>query len=111
MYGEYRIEQMSKANAMRFGDEAEQMAVTVETPWATVLHYLEAGLIMTVNEFVCYATSRSLVREFERLRAKPLNADHRDELVREYTPDGGGGLEILKAGQRHVFSAVWEPAV
>ena len=40
MDGEHRIEEVRKADAMCFGDQAEQGAVAVETPGSALFHRL-----------------------------------------------------------------------
>jgi hypothetical protein len=38
--GKHRIEEMRQPDAVSFGDEPKQLAVSVETPWLTLLRYL-----------------------------------------------------------------------
>ena len=98
MHGEHRVEQMRQTDTMRLRNEAEQMPVAVEAPRAAVLHDLQARLVMAIKQLVGNAAGRSLVGQLQSLGAKPLHADHRDDLVRQNSPDGGGWLEVFEAG-------------
>src|SRR2546422_6376736 len=87
---------MRKPDAVCFRDKAEEAAVAVETPWPTLLDQFETRFIVAVQEHVCHATSRVLVGEFERLRAKPLHTDNRDQGIRHNAADGGVGLDVFE---------------
>jgi hypothetical protein len=96
------VEQVRQTDTMRLRNKSEQMPVTVEAPRATVLHYFEARFVMAIEQLVGNAASRPFVGELHSLRAKPLDADYRDDLIRQNASDCGGGLEVFEAG--HVFS-------
>ena len=49
VHGKHRVEEMRKADSLRFGDQAEQRAVSVEAPWPANLDDLEPGFVMTVQ--------------------------------------------------------------
>src|ERR1019366_7389339 len=98
VYGEHRIEQVRQTDTMRLRDEAEQMPVAVKAPGAAVLQDLEARLVMAIEQLVGNAARRSLVGQLQSLGAKPLYADHRNNLLRQNASDCGGGLEVFEAG-------------
>jgi hypothetical protein len=69
-----------------------------EAPRAAVLHYLEARLVMTIDQLVGNTARRPLVGQLKRLGAKPLHTDNRDGLVRENASERGSRREIFKLG-------------
>ena len=77
-------------------------AVAVEAPRAAVLDDLEARLVVAVEQLVGDPAGWRLVGQLERLGAEPLDADDRDDLLRQDAADGGVGLEVFEAS--HVFS-------
>src|SRR5580704_18226897 len=98
---------MRQTDAVRLGDETEQMPVTVEAPRAAMFDDLQAWLVMAIKQLVGNAARRSLIGQLQRLGAKPLYTDDRDDLLRQNSPDCGGWLEIFEAGHvdlRVVFS-------
>ena len=66
-----------------------------------VLHDLEARFVMAIQQLVGNPARWPLVGQLKRLGAKPLHADHRDDLIRQNASDGGVGLEVFEAS--HVF--------
>ena len=83
---------------MRLGDEPEQVPIPVEAPGATVLQDLQSRFVVPIEQFVRNPPRRSLVGQLQRLGAKPLYADDRNDLVRQDSPDGGGRLKVFEAG-------------
>jgi hypothetical protein len=81
--GEHRVEEVCKADAMCFGDQAEQSAVTVETLGTALFHKIKTWLVVSIEKFVCHPAGGRLVGKFKGLGAKPLNADDRNEAVRK----------------------------
>ena len=79
------------------------MTITIEAPGTSVLNDLKPRFVVPVEQFVGDSASRVLVGQLQRLGAKPLNADHRDDLVRQYASDGCGGLEVVES--HHIFRA------
>ena len=88
---------MRQADAMRFRNQAKQMAIAVEAPRAAVLNYLEARLVMAIEQLVGKAAGSAFICQLQSLGAKPLHAHNRDCFVRQNASDRGCGLEILKA--------------
>ena len=101
MYGEHWNEQVCQTDTMRLRNKPKQMAVTVKAPRAAVLHYFEAQLVMTLEQLVGNTARGPLVGQLRSLGAKPLHADHCDDLVGQNASDCGGGLEVFEAS--HVF--------
>lgn len=62
--GKYRIEEIGKADAMCFRDQAKQSSVAIEAPWAALFHDLDVSLVMTIEQGIRYATARVLIGEF-----------------------------------------------
>jgi hypothetical protein len=114
VHSQHRVEEMRQTDAMRLRNQAEQMPVAVEAPRAAVLHDLEARLVMAIEQLVGNAARRSFISQLQSLGAKPLHADHRDDLLRQNSPDCGGWLEIFEAGHvalRVSFPAPWAVCV
>ena len=96
VHGEHRIEEMRKADPLRFGNQAEQRAVSVEAPWPADLHDFDAGFVVTVQKLIGDLARRCLIRQLNRFRAEPLYADHRDELIGHDAAHRSVGLEIFQ---------------
>ena len=101
MYGEHGIEQMRQTDTMRLRNKPEQMPVAVEAPRASVLHDLQARFVMAIKQLVGNTARWPLVGQLKRFGAKPLHADHCDDLLGQNASDCGGGLEVFEAS--HVF--------
>ena len=97
MDSEHRVEEVRKADAMCFGDQAEQGAVAVKTPGAALLHEIETWLVVSIEKLVCHPAGGRLVGKFEGLGTKPLHADDRDEAVRKDTTYRSIGLKVFKS--------------
>jgi len=95
---------LSQTDTVRLRNEAKQMSVPVKAPGAPVLHDFDARLVMAIEELIGNPTRWSLVGELESLGAKPLYADHCDDLLRQNASDGGVWLEVFEAG--HVLHGV-----
>jgi len=57
------VKEMRQVNPLRFRDEAEKRAVSVEAPWTALLDDLYSGFVVTVQKFISYSTGRCLVGE------------------------------------------------
>jgi hypothetical protein len=58
---------MCQTNAMRFGHEANEMSVPVEAPGTPLCRYLDARLIMAIEQLIRDFACRVFVSEFKRL--------------------------------------------
>ena len=54
MYRQEQIKQMRKPDAVRLRNKAEQATITVEAPGPSVLGDLDPGLVVTIEQHVCY---------------------------------------------------------
>ena len=52
MDGQHRIEQVREADALRFGNQAEQRTITVKTPRAALLDDFQRGLVIPIEKLV-----------------------------------------------------------
>ena len=91
-----RVEEMRQPDAVRFGDEAEECAVTVETPGATLFDDFDPGLVVPVEEPVGDSSGGVLVGELQGGGAEPLDADDGHQGVGEDAPDRRVGCEGLE---------------
>ena len=92
----YGVEQMSKTDAMGFGDKTEQSTIAVEAPRPTVLQNVEARLVVAIKQFVSDAPRRAFIGQFKSLRTKPLHADHRNNLIGQNSTDCSVRLEVFE---------------
>jgi hypothetical protein len=58
---------MRQADAMGFGHQPEQMAVTVKAPGAALLDHIKACFVMAIQELIGDPASRVLVSQFQCL--------------------------------------------
>ena len=72
MYGEQRVEEMSKADPLRLGDQAEQRAVSVKAPGPAGFDDLEPGFVVAVQKLIGDLSGRCLVRQLDCFGAEPL---------------------------------------
>ena len=79
--GEHRVEEVCKAYPVGFGDQTEQGAVAVETPWSALLHEIKARLVISIEKLICYFAGGRLVSKFEGLGTKPLHIDNCNKAV------------------------------
>ena len=84
MHRQHRVEQVRQPDALRLGDQAEERAVAVEAPGAAVLDDLKACLVVAIQQLIRHPAGRRLVRELQRLRAEPLDTDHRHQGIGQY---------------------------
>jgi hypothetical protein len=96
MNGEHRIEEVREADAVRLGDETEEMAVTVEAPWAPLLGDLESRLVVPVQQLAAELPARVFVGQLQGFRAEPLHADDRHQGIRKDATERGVGLEVFE---------------
>lgn len=80
---------MGKADAERFGGEAEELAVSIETPRAAGAFDLQSGLVRPVEELVIDSALVVPVCQRQRLGAVPLQLHDRDRAVREDPANAG----------------------
>ena len=104
--GEDGVEEVGEADALGFGDEAEEGAVGVEAPGAAFVDDFEAGFVVAVEEFAGGVAGGVFVGEFEGVGAVPLDADDGDEAAGGDATDGGGGAEVLEGGQGWILRNV-----
>ena len=50
MDSQHRVEEVGQSDSLGLGDETEEMTVPVEGPRESVLNYLKAGLVISVEE-------------------------------------------------------------
>ena len=65
MYRQERIKQMRKPDAVCLRNKMEQATITVEAPGPSVLGGLDPGLVVTIEQHVCYPAGRILIGEFK----------------------------------------------
>src|SRR6516164_2667798 len=78
---EHGIEEMREPDAMRFGDQAEQVPVAVEAPGPSLRCDFDARFIVPVQQFVRDLSARILVSELKGLRSEPLSINNSDETI------------------------------
>ena len=76
------IEEVRQVDAVRLGDEAEELAVAVEAPGAAHLDELEARLVVAVEEPVAELALGVAVDDLEGLLADPLDGLDGDDAGR-----------------------------
>ena len=96
MNRQHRIEKMREANAMRLGDEPEQVAVAVEAPGAPLFNDLDARLVVAIEQLVRDLAFGVFVGEFEGLRAVPLRVDDGDQTIWQDALDRGIGSKVFE---------------
>jgi hypothetical protein len=83
---------------MRWASETrrKERAVAVEAPGPTLLDEFQAWFVVAVKQLVGHLAGGRLVGQFQRLGAKPLDADHGHQGVGNDAADGGVGLELFE---------------
>ena len=81
MDGEERVEEVSQTDAVSLGDQPQQVAIAIEGPRASNVGDRDPCLVVPVQQLVGDLAGRILVGEFESVRPKPLDADHRYETI------------------------------
>jgi hypothetical protein len=86
---QHRVEEVREPDALCLGDKAEEAAVTVEAPGPALFHDFEPSLVVAVHQFIRDLPRRALVREHERLAAKPLHVDNGDQGIGQDASNDG----------------------
>ena len=89
---------IGQPNALRFGNEPEEVPVAIEAPRATRFNHLDRRFVVAVEELISQLTSWVFVCEFQRFRSEPLHAYDRHETVRQNAFDRRSGSELIEAG-------------
>jgi hypothetical protein len=97
MNGEHRIEEISKADAVSLGNQSEKCTIAVKTPWAPLLHEIQARLVASIEQLVGHPAGGRLVGELKSLGAKPLHTDNRNEAVWEEASYRCIGLKVFES--------------
>ena len=100
VHRQHRVEQVRQADAVGLGDQTEERAVAVEAPGPALLHQLQTGLVVAVEQLVGDLAVRGLVGQLQGLGAEPLDADHRHQGIGDDAADGGVGLELFELHRR-----------
>ena len=104
------VEEVGQADSERLRDEPEQRAVAVEAPRPALLHQIEPGLVVPIEQLVGHLAGGRLVGEFDRIGAEPLQADHGHHRVRDDPADRGVRLScssvIMRRGPRPVVDRI-----
>ncbi len=97
MDGEYRIEEIGKADAVGLGDQSEKSAIAIDTPWSALFGNLDVRLVMTIEQGIRYSPVWVLVGELHSFSPEPFKAYDRDQAVGQDAPEGSIGLKIFKS--------------
>jgi hypothetical protein len=98
--GQDGVEEVGEADALGFGDQAEESAVAVEAPRAALLDDLEPGLVVAVEEAVVDLACGVLVSELEGVGAKPLGLDDCRQRVGDQATQRRAGSQFLELGDK-----------
>jgi len=98
--GKDGVEEVGKADPLRFGDQTEESAVAVEAPGTALLDDLEAELVVAVEEAVVDLAGGVLVGELEGVGAEPLCLDDRRQRVGDQATQRRAGRQFLKLGDK-----------
>ena len=95
--GQNRIEKVRQADAVRFGNQAEQSAISVKTPGPALFHKIKALFVISIEQLVRHLAGRCFVGKLKRLCAKPLHTDDRDQRVRKEPADRSVWLKVFES--------------
>ena len=79
---------------MRFGNQAEEGTISVETPWTSLFNNFKPGFVMTVKQLICDTSCCILVSKLKRFRTVPLHIHDRDYAVRQDATDWQAHLNL-----------------
>ncbi len=96
MHRQHRVEQMCEADALGLGNQAEECTVSIKAPRPALFDQFQTGLVVTVKQLVGDFSGGGLVGQFQRFGAKPLDADHAYQGVRDDAADRRVGLELFE---------------
>ena len=94
--GQDWVEEVRQSDAMCLRHQSKGAPVAVEAPGTPVFNHFEPWLIVPVDEFVAQSADGTLVGEFQRLGAKPLSADDRDQRIGKDAFDGRTNGEFFE---------------
>ena len=95
VHRQHWVEEVRQADALGLGNQAEERPIAVKAPRPAQLHHLQPRLIVAVDQLVRHPSVRGLVGQLQRVRAKPGDADHRDQPVRQDPAHGRIEFEVF----------------
>jgi hypothetical protein len=95
MHCQQWIEQMREPDAMGFGDQPEQLAITIERPWPSLLNEGKMRFVAAEEESVGNSPIGFTVYQGDGIGAMPLNAHHRDGDIGQNPTEKGIRLNIF----------------
>ena len=96
MHREHRVEQVGKANALRFGYEAEQRPVAIETPGAAPFDRINFRFVLAKQESAVHPAGRVPVGERQGFGAVWFHLHHSNRLAGENPVNGNAGPDIFQ---------------
>ena len=78
--------------------------ISVKAPRSSQLDYLDAHLVVAVQQQVRHAPAGVFVREFEGFGPEPLHTNDRNERVRQDAAHGGVRLEFFELAHATLLS-------
>jgi hypothetical protein len=96
MDGQDGIEEVGQVDAVRFGRQAEEVAVAGKGPGAAGGRHFQAGFVLTEEELVARPAVGALVEQFHGVAAVPADVDDGDALVGGDTGDLVAGFEFFE---------------
>ena len=93
---EHRVEQVGEPDAVGLGDEAEGGAVAIEAPGTTLLHQLEARLVVAIEQLVGDLARGVLVGELDHVLTEPASSHDGHHRVSHDAADTRAGGQFLE---------------
>ena len=81
---------------VRHVEDLPRDLIHVKAPWPALLHQLEPGLVVAVDQLVGHLAGGRLVGQFERLGTEPLHADDGHHRVGDDPTDSGAWLKLFE---------------
>ena len=85
MYRQNRIKQMSQTNSVRFRNYTKNSAISIKTPWPSLLYNLNSYFILTIKKFTSWLTVMSPISKIKNIRSKPFYIQNSYKTIRYNT--------------------------
>lgn len=97
--GQERVEQGRQPNAVRLGDEPEQVGVAVEAPRPAGVQNFERGFVVAIQQLVAEPPPAVFVGQLDRGRSDPVDVDDGHRAVGQHAPDQHAAREVFEPGR------------
>ncbi len=92
------VKQVSQTDALGFGHQAQQAAIGLKTPGATLSHQLQSRLLLPKEQLMVRLAGSVFVGQLDHVAAVPLNINNRSQAGGHQAPDRRAAIQVFESG-------------